>query len=73
MKNTLNEKDLGKWLTYISGTGDEERGKLLAFNNDRKIAWIVYNCNNNWDADHWKDYTACATEYRDIKELQKAS
>jgi len=59
---TLKEEDTGKWVYYKK----EERGKIKSFNNDSKTAWVVYKCNNNWDLDHWKDYTACATNYSDL-------
>lgn len=58
----LNKEDIGKWATYKNG----ERGKIKSFNNDLQVAFIVYKCNNNWDLDHWKDYTAEATNYYDI-------
>lgn len=67
---TLTDQDLGQWFTYVDGTGEEERGKLKAYDNERRVAWIVYKANGNWDGDHWKDYTAAATSYDDIKELQ---
>lgn len=70
IEKTLSESDLGQWFTYIDGTGSEEKGKLKNFNNETRIAWIVYKCNENWDGDHWKDYTAQATNYSDIKELR---
>ena len=67
----FTQKDIGNWFTYVDGTGDEEQGKLKSFNNEKQIAWIVYKTNLNWDGDHWKDYTAAATNYSDIKELLK--
>lgn len=68
MIKELTNEHIGKWFTYIQkGSGKEERGKLKSFDNERKTAWIVYHANENWDADHWKDYTAAATNYSDIK------
>jgi len=66
----FQNEDIGKWLTYVDGTGTEQRGKLKSFRNEDQVAFIVYNANENWDADHWKDYTAQGTSYKDIKELQ---
>lgn len=67
----LTGKDIGSWFTYTKFDGSEERGKLKSFDNDRQTAWIVYKANNNWNGDYWKDYTAAATKYSDIKELQE--
>ena len=61
----LTTKDIGKWVTYKPEL-ENERGKILSFNNERQVAWVVYNANNNWDADHWKDYTAACTNYEDL-------
>jgi len=58
----LNENEIGDWVNYKDG----QRGKIKNFNNDTKTAWVVYKCNENWDLDHWKDYTAEATNYRDL-------
>ncbi len=69
-KKTLTKNDIGRWFTYLSFDG-EERGKLKSFDNETQTAFIVYKCNNNWDLDHWKDYTAEATNYSDIKELNE--
>lgn len=65
----LNKTDIGRILTYVEFDGSEQKGKLKAFDNEKQIAWIVYKCNNNWD--RFKDYTAAATKYSDIKELQE--
>lgn len=65
----FTEEDIGKWFTYIDGVGSEEKGRLKSFNNDTQTAFIVYKANENWDGDHWKDYTAQGTSYSDIKEL----
>lgn len=69
----LTPEDIGKWFTYVDGGGNAVLGKLKSFNNKMGVAWIVYNTGGNWDADHWKDYTAAATKYSDIKELQTNS
>lgn len=63
---TLTEKDIGRDVTYLDGTGSEERGKIKVFDNKRQVAWVVYHANNNWDGDHWKDYTAAQTNYKDL-------
>lgn len=61
----LTEKDIGRWATYKPEL-ENERGKIKSFDNERKVAWVVYKCNENWDLDHWKDYTAACTNYSDL-------
>ena len=62
----LTTEDIGRWVIYTDGTGEQERGKIKSFNNERQIAWVVYKANNNWDGEHWKDYTAASTNYEDL-------
>ncbi len=59
----LSKKDIGKWVTYSNGFA-EERGKIKAFDNERKVAWVVFHCNENWDNDEWKNYTGQCTDYK---------
>ena len=63
---TLTEKDIGRWVIYSSYGGQKERGKIKSFNNERQVAWVVYKANDNWDGEHWKDYTAASTPYEDL-------
>lgn len=61
----LKPEDVGRWVTYQSFGGDKkERGKLKSWNST--FIFVVYNANNNWNADHWKDYTAAATDPNDL-------
>lgn len=67
----LTADDTGQWFTYIPSHAQDDKsewesGKLKSFNNDNNHAFIVYNANDNWDGDHWKDYTAASTRYEDI-------
>lgn len=66
MLTNLQEEDIGKTVYYDNKARKVERGKIKSFNNQSEIAFVVYNANGNWDADHWKDYTACATKYCDL-------
>jgi len=61
----LSASDLGKYVTYSNGFKTEQ-GKIKSFDNEKQVAWIVYHTNNNWDGDHWKDYTAACTNYSDL-------
>lgn len=62
---SLSQEDIGKWVIYKPDE-ENERGKIKKFNNITKIAWVVYKANNNWDGNHWKDYTAESTNYADL-------
>ena len=61
----LTDKDLGKYVIYKPEL-ENERGRIKSYNNDKKIAYVIYKANGNWDGDHWKDYTAQATRYEDL-------
>lgn len=64
---TLTEKDIGRWVTYTAqGSGTQERGRIKDFSNEQQVAWVVYHANENWDGEHWKDYTAACTRYEDL-------
>ena len=58
----LTDKDIGKWVIYISGYGKEEKGKLKSWND--KYIFVVYHCANQWD--RFQDFTAAATNPRDL-------
>lgn len=66
MIKELTDRDLGRWIYYEGGAGERENGRIKSFNNETRIAFVVYNANGNWDADHWKDYTAQSTKYDDL-------
>ena len=63
----FQEKDIGKRVTYSPEFGEKKCWKLKSYNNEKRVAFVVYNCNDNRDADHWKDYTAQGTSYDDIE------
>lgn len=72
MIELLTDDDIGKWVWYIPNHSKDdksqwERGKIKSFNNENQRAWVVYNANDNWDGDHWKDYTGAATGYDDLE------
>jgi hypothetical protein len=62
----LTQDDIGRWVTYRSSGGDKvERGKLKSWNSTN--IFVVYNANDNWDSDHWKDYTGASTRPEDLE------
>ncbi len=61
MIEELNPFDLGSFIYY----GEEkQKGKIKSYNNEKKIAFVVYSCNNDWN--NYLQYTAEATNYEDL-------
>lgn len=67
----LTSEHVGRWVVYTDGVGDTEKGKIKSW-NDSGI-FVVYNANGNWDADHWKDYTAAHTRPEDLQFLSEVT
>lgn len=67
----LTDEDVGRWVVYTDGVGDTERGKIKSW-NDSGI-FVVYDAAGNWDADHWKDYTAAHTRPEDLQFLSEVT
>lgn len=65
MITELTNEDIGRWVTYKPEL-ENERGRILRYNNETRVAWVVYRANENWDLNHWRDYTAAATNYLDL-------
>jgi len=59
----LTKKDVGRYVIYTDGTGEENRGRIKRW-NDRWI-FVVYYSANEWD--NYQEYTAAATEPSDLK------
>ena len=61
----LETRDKGRWVVYRDSAGKVERGRIKSWNH----AWIfvVYKCADDWDR-YW-DYTAAATDPRDLEYL----
>ncbi len=60
----LSEKDIWKNITYIDVFKWCETWKIKSFNNDLKIAYVVFKCNNDWN--NFKNYTAEACNYNSL-------
>jgi hypothetical protein len=62
---------VGDNVTYIPFKGCDkslyESGKVKSICDDTNYVFVVYHCNNNWDVNHWKDYTAARTATKDLK------
>ena len=65
MIKKLTKKDIGRWVIY---NPKQEKGRIKSFHNEGKTAFVVYHADNNlWTKDLWKNYTAQATNYSDLK------
>lgn len=53
----------GDSVTYCPSHGAKEKGVVKKVNGE--TIFVVYNCNDEWH--HYEDYTACATNIRDLK------
>ncbi len=66
----LTQKDVGRWVWYKPShaphnPSEWERGKIKSWNDSG--VFVVYNANNDWAGDHWKDYTAAHTNANDLE------
>lgn len=60
------ELKIGMRVHYTTGHGTKENGIVKSINEGRTIAFVVYNCNNEWD--RYYDYTGAATNIEDLTE-----
>lgn len=60
----LSKSNIGEWVRY-KPTG--EIGRIKQFDNNKRIAWIVYKANNDWK--RFENYTAASTKYDDLELL----
>lgn len=65
----LTQSDVGRWVFYKPHHAKDdksqwERGKIKSWNDTN--VFVVYNANDNWDGDHWKDYTGASTNPDDL-------
>jgi len=61
--NTLKEEDVGREVNYTNGVGKKEHGRIKSWND--KWIFVVYHCAEDWD--NFRDYTAAATDPRDLE------
>jgi hypothetical protein len=62
----FKKNDIWKWIYYVDFDWTKEKWKLKSFNNEKKVAFIVFKCNWNRDLDHWQHYTAEGCNYEDL-------
>jgi len=59
----LTEKDIGRYVIYTDGGGNQEKGRIKSWNEE--WIFVVYHCAGEWD--NYQDYTAAATRAEDLK------
>lgn len=64
MVEKLTEKDIGRFVIF-NDSHKKEKGRIKRFDNKAQVAWVVYNCNNDWD--NYQSYTAAATHYKHLE------
>ena len=69
---TLEEKDIGRTVWYapshaLDDVSQWEKGRIKSFDNERQIAWVVYDGGNDSKIDHYDRYTAASTQYNDLR------
>ena len=62
---SLEKRDVGHWVTYTGGAGEQETGRIKSWND--KFIFVVYKCAGQWD--RFKDYTGVATLPEDLVAL----
>lgn len=61
----LQESDVGRWVVYHPPHNIQERGRIKSFNNESRLAFVVYG--RSVENENWLDYTAAATSYFDLE------
>lgn len=54
----------GSHVHYVSPHGAKENGILKSFNDEKTAAFVVFNCNGEWDK--YYDYTGQLTNMQDL-------
>lgn len=58
----LEKGDDGRYVTYVDSMRDKKLGRIKSWND--KWIFVVYNCADCWD--DFRDYTAAATDPKDL-------
>lgn len=59
-----NEINIGMKVHYTSPHNSKENGIIKEINESKTAAWVVYNCNEEWD--RYFDYTGQYTNIQDL-------
>jgi hypothetical protein len=63
----LTEKDIGRFVEYHSYPDNIETGRIKSWN--KKWIFVVYNCGGDWI--RYRDYTAAATNPKDLQFMER--
>lgn len=70
--NLLDDKAIGRTVYYIPNHAKNdqsqwERGRIKSYDNERRVAWVVYDNGNDAKVEHYDRYTATCTDYDQLK------
>lgn len=60
----LKKGNIGAWVKFIDGAGKNDYGRLKSFDNEIRLAWIVFHCAGQWHK--YYNYTAQGVKYGDF-------
>lgn len=66
MITELKDSDIGRRIYYRDPYSETQYGKLLSYDNEKQVAWVVYNCNEKRSYDHRKNFTPEMTVYSSL-------
>lgn len=64
MIHQITEDQVGKPIWFMKQTNEQEEGRIKSFNNEERVAWVVYRCAGNWPL--YEHFTAQRTQYSDL-------
>lgn len=60
----MNTIQKGDYVTYTDFVGNESKGRVKLISPDGKMAYVVYQCNNNWT--NYLEYTSARTSMANL-------
>lgn len=61
--NQEEKIEIGKYIRYKPST-DKKLGRIKSYDGQQKVAWVVYECDEDWD--NFMNYTSALTPYKDL-------
>ena len=61
MINEFKKSDMYDFFYFSDNWEDKIKGRLKSYNNDTQNAYLVFNCNNDWE--NWFNYTPQKCDY----------
>lgn len=64
---TKDDLKIGQWVNHNDAAGGTEHGRIKSWND--KWVFVVYHCEDEWDA--FQQYVAAATAYKDLTIIEE--